>query len=30
VLRLRKKIEENPREPKFIITVPGFGYRFDG
>jgi len=30
VLRLRNKIEENPREPRFIITVPGFGYRFDG
>lgn|SRR5678816_970015 len=30
VLRLRNKIEENPREPRFIVTVPGFGYRFDG
>jgi DNA-binding response OmpR family regulator len=30
VLRLRNKIEDNPREPKFIVTVPGFGYRFDG
>jgi two-component system, OmpR family, alkaline phosphatase synthesis response regulator PhoP len=30
VLRLRHKIEDNPRDPRFIITVPGFGYRFDG
>jgi two-component system alkaline phosphatase synthesis response regulator PhoP len=30
ILRLRNKIEENPREPKIIVTVPGFGYRFDG
>jgi DNA-binding response OmpR family regulator len=30
ILRLRHKIEDNPRNPRFIITVPGFGYRFDG
>jgi two-component system, OmpR family, alkaline phosphatase synthesis response regulator PhoP len=30
VLRLRNKIEKDRSEPKFIITVPGFGYRFDG
>src|SRR5262249_32961711 len=30
ILRLRHKIEDNPREPQFIVTVPGFGYRFDG
>jgi two-component system alkaline phosphatase synthesis response regulator PhoP len=30
ILRLRHKIEDNPKEPQFIITVPGFGYRFDG
>ena len=30
VLRLRHKIEDNPRDPRFIVTVPGFGYRFDG
>lgn len=26
--KLRQKIEENPAEPKFILTVRGFGYRF--
>ena len=30
ILRLRHKIEDNPRDPQFIVTVPGFGYRFDG
>jgi two-component system alkaline phosphatase synthesis response regulator PhoP len=30
ILRLRHKIEDNPRDPRFIVTVPGFGYRFDG
>lgn len=30
ILRLRQKIETNPREPHFIITVPGLGYRFNG
>jgi two-component system alkaline phosphatase synthesis response regulator PhoP len=30
VLRLRHKIEDNPSNPRFIVTVPGFGYRFDG
>ncbi len=30
ILRLRHKIEENPKDPEFIVTVPGFGYRFDG
>jgi DNA-binding response OmpR family regulator len=27
---LRSKIEDNPKEPKRIITVRGTGYRFDG
>jgi two-component system alkaline phosphatase synthesis response regulator PhoP len=30
ILRLRHKIEDNPKDPRFIVTVPGFGYRFDG
>jgi len=30
ILRLRHKIEEDPKVPRFIVTVPGFGYRFDG
>ncbi|MFP3975389.1 MAG: response regulator transcription factor [Chloroflexota bacterium] len=25
---LRRKIEENPKEPKLIVTVRGFGYRY--
>lgn len=29
VSRLRKKIEENPRNPKYIQTVKGIGYRFN-
>jgi two-component system alkaline phosphatase synthesis response regulator PhoP len=27
---LRQKLEENPRFPKYIITVHGFGYKFVG
>ena len=30
ILRLRHKIEENPKDPQLIVTVPGLGYRFDG
>src|SRR6516164_3236104 len=30
VLRLRHEIEDDPKHPRFIVTVPGFGYRFDG
>lgn len=30
VSRLRKKIEKNPRKPAYIITVPGYGYKFSG
>ena len=29
VRRLREQIEEQPEEPKFLITVRGFGYRFE-
>jgi two-component system alkaline phosphatase synthesis response regulator PhoP len=27
---LRRKLEENPRQPRHIVTVHGFGYRFTG
>jgi two-component system alkaline phosphatase synthesis response regulator PhoP len=30
ILRLRQKIENDPKDPRFIVTVHGFGYRFDG
>ncbi|MGY3766970.1 response regulator transcription factor [Vagococcus vulneris] len=28
VSHLREKIEENPKNPKYIVTVRGFGYKF--
>lgn len=28
ITRLRKKLEDNSNEPKYIITVYGFGYKF--
>ena len=30
ILKLRKKIEENPAHPKYILSVYGGGYRFVG
>ena len=30
VTNLRKKIEPQPKEPRYLISVRGFGYRFDG
>ena len=29
VAQLRKKIEEDPNRPKYIITESGVGYRFN-
>ncbi len=30
IVRLRQKLEPNPEEPRFILTVHGVGYRFVG
>jgi DNA-binding response OmpR family regulator len=30
IRRLRQKLEIDPEHPRFIITVPGVGYRFGG
>lgn len=30
IRRLRKKIEDNPEKPKYILTVWGVGYKFGG
>jgi len=30
VRRLREKIERDPADPRLVLTVRGFGYRFDG
>lgn len=30
VSRLRVKVEANPRNPEYILTVPGIGYQFRG
>lgn len=29
VMNLRKKIEENPTDPRYIQTVYGIGYKFE-
>ena len=29
ILNLRKKLEENPSEPKHIVSIKGYGYRFN-
>jgi DNA-binding response OmpR family regulator len=29
VQRLRSKVEDDPKQPRFIKTVRGVGYRFD-
>ena len=30
IVALRKKIEDEPTTPRYLISVRGFGYRFDG
>ncbi|GIK37469.1 MAG: DNA-binding response regulator [Chloroflexota bacterium] len=30
VMHLRQKIEPEPDQPRYVITVPGVGYRFEG
>ena len=30
VASLRQKLEELPKKPRWIVTVPGLGYRFQG
>lgn len=30
IRRLREKIEEDPAQPRYIVTVRGVGYRFEG
>ena len=30
IARLRKKVEQDPEHPIHVVTVHGFGYRFDG
>ena len=29
IANLRKKVETKPSHPRYLITVPGVGYRFD-
>ncbi|MGI6647882.1 MAG: winged helix-turn-helix domain-containing protein [Bacillota bacterium] len=28
ITRLRQKVEEDPRQPRYILTIYGFGYQF--
>lgn len=30
VKNIRKKLEDNPREPIYLLTIPGHGYKFGG
>jgi DNA-binding response OmpR family regulator len=30
ISNLRRKIEESPADPRLVVTVRGFGYRFEG
>jgi two-component system, OmpR family, KDP operon response regulator KdpE len=29
IMQLRKKIEPDPGKPRYIMTIPWFGYRFE-
>lgn len=29
IKRIRSRMEENPSEPRMLVTVRGFGYRFE-
>jgi len=29
IRRLRTKVEEDPKQPRYIVSVPGLGYRLD-
>jgi DNA-binding response OmpR family regulator len=30
IVNLRRKIEDAPADPKYLLSVRGLGYRFDG
>jgi two-component system, OmpR family, alkaline phosphatase synthesis response regulator PhoP len=30
IMNLRRKIEADPARPRYVVTVPGVGYRFEG
>ena len=30
IKNLRKKIEDNPKRPDYVLTIPGLGYKFGG
>ena len=30
IMNLRRKIEPEPGRPRYVATVPGVGYRFEG
>jgi DNA-binding response OmpR family regulator len=30
IVKLRRKIERDPEQPRLLVSVRGMGYRFDG